>query len=95
MGEGGRLAGNAAKSETGRGIIVGRLQPAVVKAESLARRILQVELAVVAMREMPGSQALGLVGVQRAVSIKELPRVGEKGHPADIGAVAVRATPTV
>ena len=59
-------------------LIVGRLQPAVVEAESLARRILQVELAVVAMREMPGSQALGLVGVQRAVSIKESPRVGER-----------------
>src|SRR5829696_6785996 len=92
MSESRGLAGHAAKPETRCRIIVGCLQPAVVEAESLARRILQVELAVIAVREMAVGQTLGFVRVQRAFTVKESARVGEDGHSTDIGVAMARAT---
>jgi hypothetical protein len=61
-------------------LIVGCLQPAVVEAEGLARRILQVEFPIVAMGQMASGQSFGFVRVQRAFTIKKSAWVGEQGH---------------
>ena len=63
MGEGGGLAGDAAKAEAGLGVEIGGLQPAVVEAEALRSGILQIELAIVAMAERLAGEAEGGGGV--------------------------------
>jgi hypothetical protein len=79
MGEGGGLTGNAAQPEPRSGVIIGGLQPAVVEAERLARRILEEKLAVVMRRQVLRREIARRIGIEGPV--KEPPRIGS-GHAA-------------
>ena len=81
--EGSGLAGHSAQAEAGGAMIIGGLQPAVVKAERLAGTILKVELSVVVRGKMRGGETPGAVRIKRAV--KETPRI-ERGHAASLSA---------
>jgi len=60
-------------------VIIRGLQPPIVESERLARRILQVELTIVAARQMLGRKAAGAVGIEAAV--QEPAGIG-RGHAA-------------
>ena len=67
VGEGGGLASHAAQPEARGVIVIGGLQPAIVEAERFAQAVLQIQLAIVVARQMPGRETLGLFGIQRAI----------------------------
>ena len=90
MGKAGHLARHAAQTKARIGRIVGGLQSTVVEAEALARAILQIEFAVVALAERLRGQAARAIGIEQAGTVEEAAGVGEQGcgigHAPDIGA---------
>jgi hypothetical protein len=70
VGEGRRLAGHAAQTESGMARIIGGLEAAVIEAEALGRLILEIKLAIIATAERQGSKPLRGIGVER-VAVNE------------------------
>jgi hypothetical protein len=92
MGEGGGLAGDAAQAEARLGVEVRRLQPPVVKAERLGRRILEEELAIVAALERFGGEPERRVGIKSLGTVEEAAGIGGNVHAADIVGSRLRYT---
>ena len=74
VGEGGRLAGDAAQAEARGAVIIGGLQSPIVEAEGLARAILKVELAIVVARQMLRREPPRRIRIEAAV--EEMAGVG-------------------
>ncbi len=94
VGEGGRLARDAAQPETGLRVEVGGLEPAVVEAEALRREILQIEFAVVGRRQRLRAQPPRGIGIE-PVAVEEGAGIGEAGHCRDIGGRGAGVIPPI
>src|SRR3546814_19447770 len=88
-GKAGHLAGYAAQAKARIRAVIGGFQPSVIKAEALARAILEVKLTIVAIFQRIMRQPPGAFGIKRTVAVQEFADIVNFGgcisHETDIG----------
>ncbi len=75
MAETGHLAGDAAQAKARGGRIIGHFQAAIVKAETFAGAILQVEFAIVARLQGITGDAERAIGIEKAGLVEKAARI--------------------